>query len=64
MPESEGRLGYRHGEAQPPEAARRGVRGGAIALAVIVLGTLASAVLGGRVGRGYHRKVDSAGYAE
>ncbi len=36
--------------------------GGAIALAAIVLGSLAAAILGGRVGRGYHSKVDRAGY--
>lgn len=35
--------------------------GGAIALAVIVFGTVVAAILGGRVGRGYHRKVDLAG---
>jgi amino acid transporter len=34
--------------------------GAAITLAVIVLGTLIAAVLGGRVGRRYHRKVDRA----
>jgi hypothetical protein len=34
--------------------------GGAIALAAIVLGTLLTAVLGGRVGRRYHLKVDRA----
>lgn len=37
--------------------------GGAIALAAIVLGTLVAAVLGGRVGRSYHSKVDRAGYS-
>jgi hypothetical protein len=36
--------------------------GGGIVLAAIVLGTLLAAILGGRVGRGYHRKVDRAGY--
>ena len=32
--------------------------GAAITLAAIVLGTLIAAVLGGRIGRRYHRKVD------
>lgn len=32
--------------------------GAAIALAAVVLGTLIAAVLGGRIGRRYHRKVD------
>ena len=36
--------------------------GGALALAVVVLGTLAAAVLGGKAGERYHRKVDRAGY--
>lgn len=35
--------------------------GGAIALAAIVFGTLLAALLGGRVGRRYHLKVDRAG---
>ena len=34
--------------------------GAAIALAVFVVGTLIAAVLGGRIGRRYHRKVDRA----
>jgi hypothetical protein len=34
--------------------------GGAIALAAIVIGTLLAAMLGGRVGRRYHAKVDRA----
>ncbi len=34
--------------------------GGAIALAAIVLGTLLAAILGGKVGERYHRKVDRA----
>jgi len=34
--------------------------GGAIALAAIVLGTLLAAILGGKVGQRYHRKVDRA----
>lgn len=37
------------------------VTGGAIALAAIVIGTLITAVLGGRVGHAYHRRVDEAG---
>jgi MFS family permease len=32
--------------------------GAAITLAAIVLGTLIAAMLGGRIGRRYHRKVD------
>ena len=36
--------------------------GGALALAVVVLGTLVAAMLGGKVGERYHRKVDRAGY--
>ena len=35
--------------------------GGAIALVAIVLGTLLASILGGRVGRAYHDKVDHAG---
>jgi hypothetical protein len=38
--------------------------GGAITLAVVVLSTLLSAVLGGRVGRRYHGKVDRAAIVE
>jgi len=37
--------------------------GGALALAIVVLGTLAAAVIGGKAGERYHRKVDRAGYA-
>jgi hypothetical protein len=36
--------------------------GGAIALVVAILGTLGAAIVGGRVGRAYHSKVDRAGY--
>ncbi len=36
--------------------------GGAIALAVALLGMLLRAIHGGRVGRAYHNKVDRAGY--
>jgi hypothetical protein len=36
------------------------ITGGAIALAAIVLGTLLTAILGGRIGRRYHDKVDSS----
>lgn len=36
--------------------------GGAIALAAIILGTLLASLLGGRSGRGYHRKVDQLAY--
>ncbi len=38
--------------------------GGAIALAAIVLGTLLAAVVGGKAGERYHRKVDRVGYAD
>ena len=36
--------------------------GGAIALAAIVLGTLIAAIVGGRIGRSYHSKVDRAAW--
>ena len=36
--------------------------GGAITLAAIVIGTLVAALLGGKAGERYHRKVDRAGY--
>ena len=36
--------------------------GGAIALVAVVLGTLLAAVLGGRAGHRYHRRVDAAGW--
>ena len=35
--------------------------GGAIALAAVVLGTLLAAVVGGKAGERYHRKVDRVG---
>jgi hypothetical protein len=38
--------------------------GGAIALAAIVLGSLLAAVVGGKVGQRYHRKVDRAAVLE
>ncbi|HKP89999.1 MAG TPA: hypothetical protein VJT75_08500, partial [Thermoleophilaceae bacterium] len=38
--------------------------GGAIALAVVVLGTLLAAILGGKAGQRYHTRVDRAGYAD
>jgi hypothetical protein len=37
--------------------------GGALALAIVVVGTLVAAVLGGKTGERYHRKVDRAGFA-
>jgi hypothetical protein len=40
------------------------VSGGALALAVVVLGTLLAAVAGGKGGEHYHRKVDRAGFPE
>ena len=36
--------------------------GGAIALGAVLLGTLLAAVLGGRAGHRYHRRVDAAGW--
>lgn len=36
--------------------------GGALALAAIILGTLLAAVVGGKAGERYHRKVDRAGF--
>jgi hypothetical protein len=38
--------------------------GGAIALAAVVLGTLMAAIVGGKAGERYHRKVDRAGFAD
>jgi hypothetical protein len=38
--------------------------GGAIALAAVVLGTLIAAILGGKAGQRYHRRVDRAGLAD
>ena len=38
--------------------------GGAIALAAVVLGTLLAAIVGGKAGERYHRKVDRAGFAD
>ena len=40
------------------------VSGGALALAVVVLGTLLAAIAGGKGGEHYHRKVDRAGFPE
>jgi hypothetical protein len=37
--------------------------GGAIALAAVVVATLLAAVMGGKAGERYHRKVDRAGFA-
>jgi hypothetical protein len=37
--------------------------GGALALAIVVVGTLVAAVAGGKSGERYHRKVDRAGFA-
>jgi hypothetical protein len=36
--------------------------GGALALAIVVVGTLVAAVAGGKTGERYHRKVDRAGF--
>jgi amino acid transporter len=38
--------------------------GGAIALAAVVLGTLFAAVVGGKAGERYHRKVDRVGFVD
>jgi hypothetical protein len=38
--------------------------GGALALAIVVVGTLAAAVAGGKTGERYHRKVDRAGFLD
>ena len=38
--------------------------GGAIALAAIVLGSLLAAIVGGKVGQGYHRRVDRAAFVD
>jgi hypothetical protein len=38
--------------------------GGALALAIVVIGTLVSAVAGGKTGERYHRKVDRAGFLD
>ena len=38
--------------------------GGAIALAAVVLGSLLAAIVGGKAGERYHRKVDRAGYTD
>jgi hypothetical protein len=37
--------------------------GGALALAIVIVGTLIAAVAGGKAGERYHRKVDHAGFA-
>jgi len=37
--------------------------GGALALAIVIVGTLVAAILGGKAGERYHRKVDRAGFA-
>ena len=38
--------------------------GGAIALAAVLLGTLLAAIVGGKAGERYHRKVDRAGFTD
>ena len=38
--------------------------GGAIALAAVVLGSLLAAVVGGKAGERYHRKIDRAGFTD
>jgi hypothetical protein len=37
--------------------------GGVLALAIVVVGTLVAAVIGGKAGERYHRKVDRVGFA-
>ena len=37
---------------------------GAIALAAVVLGSLFAAVVGGKAGERYHRKIDRAGFVD
>jgi hypothetical protein len=38
--------------------------GGALALAIAVVGTLVAAVAGGKAGERYHRRVDRVGYVD
>jgi hypothetical protein len=38
--------------------------GGAIALAAVLLGTLLAAIVGGKAGERYHRKIDRVGFAD
>jgi len=38
--------------------------GGALALAIVVIGTLIAAIAGGKTGEQYHRKVDRVGFVE
>jgi hypothetical protein len=38
--------------------------GGALALVIVVIGTLIAAVAGGKAGERYHRKVDRAGFVD
>jgi hypothetical protein len=38
--------------------------GGAVALAIVVVGTLLAAIVGGKAGERYHRKVDRAGFVD
>jgi hypothetical protein len=38
--------------------------GGALALAIVLVGTLIAAIAGGKLGERYHRKVDRAGFAD
>jgi hypothetical protein len=40
------------------------VSGGAIALAVVLAGSLVAAIAGGKAGEAYHRKVDRAGFVD
>jgi hypothetical protein len=47
---------------EPVLAGEPAATGGAIALALILIATLVAAIMGGKVGERYHRKVDRAGY--
>jgi hypothetical protein len=38
--------------------------GGALALAIVVVGTLIASVAGGKAGERYHRRVDRVGFAD
>jgi MFS family permease len=38
--------------------------GGALALAIVLVGTLIAAIAGGKAGERYHRKVDRAGFVD
>ncbi len=76
-PDHDGRAGDRRARCSAPSTTcssgstcrhcRSGTRelasGGALALALVVLGTLLAAVAGGKAGEHFHRKVDRAGFS-